>query len=425
MPTRLSLGTAIALISTLFALVLLVAPAPALAVKRRAFATSATGSGDLNSWPEADGLFGTAAADRICRNLAGTAGLANANTYRAWISSASTDAYCHVQGMTGKRSTGCSGAPQAAGPWFVLFASGNFTGTLDELTGPDGVIFRGVLQDEQGFFLDPPSIGTYWTGTSRTGEVRPDTCSSWVVGEAGVFATVGEVRASAKHWSDRGTLSNCNSTRRLLCLEPGTSEPPAPTPWAPAAIAFVTRAAGNSSWANWVGGLNGETGVAAADVLCRNQATTAHLPSPESFVAWLSTSTLDAKDRLTLANARYRRIDGYVVADSKADLVDGSNDNSLHVDQNGDYLIGSLGVFTGTGADGTHSGSSCADWTNGLLPSVTAGHAAQMRSDDWTVGPVQECNSSNHVYCFANVVTIFWDGFDLTEDAARWSAVAP
>jgi len=52
--------------------------APAVAVKRRAFVTSASGTGNLNSWPDAGGLFGLAAGDAICRAQATAAGLPNA-----------------------------------------------------------------------------------------------------------------------------------------------------------------------------------------------------------------------------------------------------------------------------------------------------------------------------------------------------------
>ena len=64
------------------------ATGPAEAVKRRAFVTSEIGNGNLNSWPSSGGLFGLPAGDNICRVLAGDAGLPNANTYRAWLSTA-------------------------------------------------------------------------------------------------------------------------------------------------------------------------------------------------------------------------------------------------------------------------------------------------------------------------------------------------
>ncbi len=398
--------------------------APAEAVKRRAFATSAVGNGNLNSWPEADGLFGLAAGDRICRNLASAAELDNADEYRAWLSAPTLDAYCHIQGLDGTKAGNCGGLGQGAGPWFQLAGAANYTGTLDELTGPEGIIFRGVFQDEAGFFLDPPSIGTYWTGTSRTGVGLADTCSGWVTGDSGAQGGVGELRASAARWSDRGFAGACNSARRLLCLEPGASEAPAPTPWQPAAIAFVTRAAGHSIFDLWVAGAE-VPGIPAADLLCRIEALDGGLPSPDSFVAWLSDSSVDARDQLTLTNATYRRVDGYVVANSKADLIDGTNDLSLHADPWGNYLTGNLGVFTGTLADGTGSGGDCDDWTSAPPGNATAGSAAHMRSDEWTAGPPRPCGSSNHVYCFSNVVTLFWDGFEITGDTSRWSTVAP
>jgi len=423
-PRRRSTAKLRFVLVTLAAASALLGSAPAEAVKRRAFATSATGTGNLNSWPQADGLFGVAAGDRICQNLAAAAELDNADQYRAWLSAPTLDAYCHVQGLDGTKEENCDGLGQGAGPWFQLAGAGNYTGTLDELTGPEGIIFRGVFQDEEAFFLDPPSIGTYWTGTSRTGEALADTCSGWVVGDSGAEGGVGELRASAARWSDRGFTGACNTARRLLCLERGASEAPAPTPWQPAAIAFVTRAAGNSNFDVWVTGEEAP-GIPAADVLCRNQAAGGNLPSPDSFVAWLSDSSVDARDRLTLTNAAYRRVDGYVVANSKTDLIDGTNDLSIHVDQEGKYLTENLGVFTGTLPDGTGSGGDCDDWTNAPPGNSTAGNAAHMRSDEWTDGPARLCNSSNHIYCFSNVETLFWDGFEITGDPTRWSAVTP
>src|SRR5688572_20449691 len=88
-PATRALGFAV------FALLLLGAP-PAQAVKRRAFVTSVSGTGDLGSWPEAGSATGLAAGNAICRARATAAGLPNANTYRAWLSTASTDAYCHL-----------------------------------------------------------------------------------------------------------------------------------------------------------------------------------------------------------------------------------------------------------------------------------------------------------------------------------------
>ena len=93
-------------------------------------------------------LFGLAAGDNICRVLAGNAGLPNANTYRAWLSTASTDAYCHVQGQTGKRATGCVGTAVPAGPWYRYDGIGRFTGTVDELVGEEPQIYQPIRYDD-------------------------------------------------------------------------------------------------------------------------------------------------------------------------------------------------------------------------------------------------------------------------------------
>ena len=87
---------------------------PSTAARRRAWVTSVTGTGNLASWPDAGGLGGLAAGDAICRARAAAAGLPNANAYRVWLSTAATDAYCHVQGLTGKRSNQCNPLNQIA-----------------------------------------------------------------------------------------------------------------------------------------------------------------------------------------------------------------------------------------------------------------------------------------------------------------------
>ena len=66
---------------------------PAEAVKRRTFVTSVSGTDDLGSWPDAGAATGLAAGNAICRARATAAALPNANTYRAWLSSDTTDTY--------------------------------------------------------------------------------------------------------------------------------------------------------------------------------------------------------------------------------------------------------------------------------------------------------------------------------------------
>lgn len=142
--------------------------APVAALQRRAFVTSVSGAGNLNTWPDSGGLFALAAGDAICRARATAAGL---HTYRAWLSTASTDAYCHVQGRTGKKAKGCSGAPLPSGPWYRVDGT-PYTANLGGLTGPDRVIFN----REPLFWLD--SDPEAWLPDSGRRSTQPNRSSA-------------------------------------------------------------------------------------------------------------------------------------------------------------------------------------------------------------------------------------------------------
>ncbi len=137
--------------------IVLFAVAPAAAVKRRVFATSVQGTGDLSTWPEATGATAFARADAICRARAVTATptpLPNAATYRAWISTSTTDAYCHVQGLSGKKDTGCGGGtPSGGGPWYLANGITAFAAKL-ELPRLGGV------KDHDGFDAHAAVLGS-------------------------------------------------------------------------------------------------------------------------------------------------------------------------------------------------------------------------------------------------------------------------
>jgi hypothetical protein len=208
----------------------------------------------------------------------------------------------------------------------------------------------------------------------------------------------------------------------VLCLEPGASAP-FHLGWSPGALAFVSSQSGQGELGAWPQA-DGATGLAAGDAICRNLAAAAHLPAPDSFVAWLSDSTHDARDRV-IADASFRRVDHYPIASSHADLLDGFATNSLHVDENGSHAGISYGVQTGTFADGTATLDDCDDWTTSSAPfKATFGHASFARSHRWTEGFANTCDITRRIYCFSNVVTLFWDGFE-NGSASRWTSAAP
>jgi hypothetical protein len=406
---------------SLFVLLEFAAGGPVSAETRRAFVTSTSGSGNLFSWAGSSGATSLARGDSICQARALAAGLPNPATYRAWLSTSTTDAYCHVQGLSGKKATGCGGAAlPGGGPWYLVNGVSNFTGTLDQLVGTERVLYRPVLFDENG---DEASADTeVWTGSSANGTVSTGaTCNDWASGSAASTGLQGRSNHSAVHWTQY-IGQPCDNHARLLCLEPGPSESRG-LAWTPGVIVFATSMTGPGNLSSWPEAL-GETGVAAADQVCRTAATLAALPQPEGFVAWISDSGVDAADRVTVTGP-LRRLDGYTVAGSLAALLDHPI-NSIHVDENRQYLASQPGVFTGTNADGTADPSTCSNWTTSSSGSFAGlGRASAGRTGLWTDAGATGCHQEQRLYCFHSTVTtelaLFADGFEIGS-ASRWSA---
>jgi len=405
------------------AALVLLAPA-ASAVKRRAFVTSTAGNGNLASWAGATGADALERADSICRSHAAAALLPNASTYRAWISTSATDAFCHVQGLSGSKISGCNGAPRpGGGPWFLANGISNYTGTLDEITGLEALMYRPVSLDEHqqplAALMEDRQI---WTGTYRNGSAIALNCGDWSSSASGDSGITGDGLGVGERFTYVYSR-DCDTTNHLLCLEPGASET-VTLGWSPGALAFVTSALGSGDLGSWPQA-DGLTGVNAGYRICRNLAAAAHLPAPTSFVPWLSTAAVDAVDRLT-TNGPFRRIDGYAVANTLAALVGGAPNNSLHMSEDGTYVSESdEAVWTGSFSDGTGSEAVCLNWTDGgVVEYGGSGIANVGRALEWTSSLAFHCDHVFHLYCFSNVITLFWDGFE-GGTTARWSAAAP
>ena len=165
-------------------------------------------------------------------------------------------------------------------------------------------------------------------------------------------------------------------------------------------LVFVTSAA-------YAGGNLG--GVLGADAICTQHATDAGLGG--TWTAWLSNSTINAKDRLVAAGALgpYRNTIGKIVALDLNDLTDGMLDISsggFRYDENGQETNTRRYVWTSTESDGTaFPGGSCGtDWND-----VNAlGLVGDREQDDsgWTRvtfppdGRLQSCSDELSIYCF-------------------------
>jgi hypothetical protein len=137
-------------------------------------------------------------------------------------------------------------------------------------------------------------------------------------------------------------------------------------------------------------------GVAGADALCNQRAQGAGLPG--QYVAWISSTTSDARMRLGSASG-WLRTDRRPFAASVASLFAGKALYPLKLDENGNEVAEET-VATGTLGDGTVAASNCSDWTLfGPSDRLTSGYP-WMATDRWSVGGLGYCNEPTRLYCF-------------------------
>ena len=139
-------------------------------------------------------------------------------------------------------------------------------------------------------------------------------------------------------------------------------------------------------------------GLAGADKICNDLAKAQGLAG--TYVAWVSTTGTNAIDRIT-ANGPWQRVDGQVVAQTKAQLATGTLTTALLRDEkNQTPPAAEDRVWTATGADGKFvGGSDCAGWTGAGDGRVGE---AEHTNSQWTVLTDEACTEVNRVYCFQN-----------------------
>lgn len=366
-----------------------------------AFITSATGAGNLGAWANNGGNTSVAAANSICQTLASNAGLSG--TFAAWISDDTTDAYCNVHGLTGKKSAKCGQAalPTAAGPW-VRTDGFPFAPTIDKLTANEIVSYTPLRLDENAV-AHYDLAGVILTGTSQAGaELATYACSNW--SSSSSSANLG---VNSYIFTPGGTGGVfCNSTGRLQCMQvPPASPVPVPAFAQPGKIVFVSSSVGTANLGSWAEA-NGNTGVAAGDAICQSLAAGAGFANASKFKAWLSTDTVNAIDRLA-SNGPWVRPDGVPVAATKADLGPEAIFTGIAVTDDMHYLYG-YGAFQGDVWTGTTlggllvNGSTCNGWTvttgTGIASMANyAGGDVSSWSNEWGIN----CSTNTvHLYCF-------------------------
>jgi hypothetical protein len=153
------------------------------------------------------------------------------------------------------------------------------------------------------------------------------------------------------------------------------------------------------SSAKYLGGTMG--GLAAADTDCQTLATAAGRGN--GWKAWLSTSTVNAKDHIVLGDSPITLVDGItaIVAHGTDLIGDGGLEHAIDLDETATSVTPAL-VWTGTTEHGvlftTNPNNSCHDW---LVEDggASAGETNQL-SVEWTSAGIEACSLSYSIFCF-------------------------
>lgn len=143
-------------------------------------------------------------------------------------------------------------------------------------------------------------------------------------------------------------------------------------------------------------------GLAGADAACQNLAETAGLKG--LYMAWLSDSTGAAATRQKQHNLPYALVDGTVIANNWADLIDGTLIASINKTQTGAAVTAPLQVFTASNANGTLNGSHCTNWTSGASGQNGEYGTSGQTNANWTkqASPTtanRRCNTAKRLIC--------------------------
>jgi len=211
--------------------------------------------------------------------------------------------------------------------------------TLDGCISAAGQVQLAVSNlPDAGFTYSPfdpaPAANQPVTFTANT----VGTSYSWIF-QSGSFSSSQAVNPAVS-WAAQGTYDvTLTITDANGCVATSTGQVAVTTPQDK--IVFVTST-------QYTGNLGGLTG---ADAACQTRANAAGLSG--SFKAGLSNATESPSNRFTHSNGPYKMLNGTVIANNWADLVDGIVENNGIDRTEFNLLAPNTGVFTNTHTDGT------------------------------------------------------------------------
>ena len=143
-------------------------------------------------------------------------------------------------------------------------------------------------------------------------------------------------------------------------------------------------------------------GLIGADYECRHRAAILNFPNADRYRAWISTSTVDARDRVEHHPGRYILVNGLVVAENWEEFASGTHQNPINVTEKSQTFAEV--VWTGTQTDGTRvpGESHCQDWTSSSDLEVAFTGDSSLADASWTLDQVlnpRKCGNAFALYC--------------------------
>jgi hypothetical protein len=236
--------------------------------------------------------------------------------------------------------------------------------------------------------ISKPGPGTGGVTSADAGISCGTTCSAtYAYGTAVTLTATPDANQTFVGWSGAGCAGKGHCSFAI------TSDTTVIATFSPAPnIMFVTSTTHNAA----LGGLAG------ADSICTGRAQAAGLSG--TYRAWLSTSTVDAKDRLGSASG-WVRPDGKPVFNRVADIASNRFFYPARIDESGTDA-GSVWVWTATYSDGTRisysDSTTCADFTS-AIPDPTRHVYSGLSSSVgvlFTDRNLLNCDSELNLYCF-------------------------
>ena len=137
------------------------------------------------------------------------------------------------------------------------------------------------------------------------------------------------------------------------------------------------------------------TSLAIADAHCNTLAAQAGLGG--TYIAWLSSATMNAKDRIPASTRGWVRPDRKPFAHTILDIVMGQTFYPPWLDERG-RPVGDINVATGTLHNG-FGADNCGGLSGNPMTYIMAG-APDGGSPKWTNKGLVQCNNALHLYCF-------------------------